>query len=199
MKARTHTDVFGTPGGPADECWTGLGHEHGNGYRKIWIDGRKQYLHRASYEYFTGHAPGDALVDHTCHNADRTCAGGPTCPHRACWNPAHLEAVTNEVNILRGMSPPAKNARKENCPACGSEYTPDGEYRRCRTCRQRKRRDTKRLGVGRAQDRTHCPKDHPYDDENTYLLLRADGSVKQRVCRECSRQRVRAHRTAGAK
>jgi len=194
VKARTPADVFGVPGGHADECWTGLGHEHGNGYRRIWIGGRKHYLHRASYEFFAEQALGAAFVDHTCHNVDRTCAGGATCPHRACWNPAHLEAVTNEVNILRGMSPPARNSRKEKCPACGAGYTPDGRYRRCRACRQRKRKDTKRLGIGRAQNRTHCPQNHPYDEANTRLRLREDGSVIQRVCRECGREEVRARR-----
>lgn len=199
MKARTAADAFGTPGGPADECWTGLGYEHGNGYRKMQIDGRRQYLHRASYEYFFKRSPDGAFVDHTCHNADRTCLGGSTCPHRACWNPAHLEAVTNEMNILRGMSPPARNARKENCPACGAEYVSDGRYRRCRACRQRNRKDTKRLGIGRAQDRAHCPQNHPYDEANTRLRLREGGSVVQRVCRECSRENVRARRRKKAR
>lgn len=37
--------------------------------------------------------------------------------------------------------------------------------------------------------KTHCPKGHPYDEQNTYRVK--DGS---RMCRECGRQRVRARR-----
>ena len=175
-------DLFAGPGGRPDACWDEAGTDNGNGYRTVTYNGRKTYLHRLSYEHFVGPL-GDLHVDHLCRN-------------RACWNPAHLEAVTNEVNILRGESAPAKNARKKQRPTCGEEYSPDGKYRRCRSCRQRTRKDTARRGVGRPAERTHCPKGHAYDESNTYLVYRPDGSIKQRACRECSRERCRARRAA---
>lgn len=36
--------------------------------------------------------------------------------------------------------------------------------------------------------KTHCPKSHPYDEENTYRPLRGD-----RNCRECGREASRAY------
>lgn len=176
-------DLFAGPGGAEDACWDQAGTEHGNGYRTIRVSGSNRYLHRLSYEHHKGMIPDGAVIDHLCRN-------------RACWNPLHLEAVSNEENILRGESPPASNARKALCPRCGDEFSRDGRYRRCRRCRQAKRSDTVRLGVGRPAERTHCPKNHPYNEENTYFVKRSDGSIKQRACRECSRQRVRARRAA---
>lgn len=166
-----------------DACWDSLGTPNGNGYRTMTVDGRKQYVHRISYLLFHGSIPPRMVIDHLCRN-------------RGCWNPRHLDLTTNAENILRGESPPAQNARKTHCSICGSEYRPDGKYRRCGPCKQRIRKDTKRLGVGRPGERTHCPQDHAYSEENTILVKRPDGSVKQRACRECSRERVRARRRA---
>lgn len=42
-------------------------------------------------------------------------------------------------------------------------------------------------GTHRQTRKTHCPKDHPYDEENTYL---DSGS---RRCKTCNRQRARAN------
>jgi hypothetical protein len=77
-------------------------------------------------------------LDHTCHTNDEQCKGGPTCPHRACVNPAHLEPVTIGVNVLRGRGVAPRNAAVTQCPA-GHPYSVtntalrDGS-RECRTC-----------------------------------------------------------------
>jgi len=61
------------------------------------------------------------------------------CRVRACCNPAHLEVVTNRVNILRGEGPTAINARAETCvkghPFSGDNLSirSDGR-RRCIRC-----------------------------------------------------------------
>jgi len=57
--------------------------------------------------------------------------------------PAHLEAVTGHVNILRGGNMAAIHARATHCPA-GHEYTPENTYiiqrkggataRQCKIC-----------------------------------------------------------------
>ena len=162
-------------------CIVGDGTPNGNGYRTRRINGKKVYLHRLAWEQANGPIPVGMVIDHLCRN-------------RECVNVEHLEVVSNAENILRGESRPAQNARKDRCPACGNDYTQDGRYRRCRSCRQANRKDTQRLGVGRPAERTHCPQGHPYDDENTYLVRRPDGSIKQRMCRECGRDRLRVRR-----
>jgi hypothetical protein len=61
------------------------------------------------------------------------------CRVRHCVNPAHLEAVSERVNILRGNGAGARNARKTHCVK-GHAFTPDNlyrdyqGYRRCRRC-----------------------------------------------------------------
>lgn len=193
-------DLFAGPGGAPDECWTNVGYEHGNGYRRIYANGKPEYVHRLSFQHFKGPIPDGMPVDHKCHNEDRSCKGGKTCPHRACWNPAHLQTVSEIVNILLGQSPPARNARKETCPE-GHPYELQADgTRRCPVCRYRRRVQSGEIsGRGLPETRTHCPQGHAYDEVNTYLVYRPDGSLKQRACRECGRQRVRARRANGGR
>jgi len=159
-----------------DQCWTGLGWPNGNGYQRIEIDGERFYVHRLSYEYFIGPIPGGHMVDHLCRN-------------RPCFNPLHLEAVTNEENIRRGELPHL--AQVSLC-----EHGVQNWRAKCPPCRREWRilRGETKSRRGRPEDRTECPKGHPYDEENTYLVYRKDGSIKQRMCRECGRERVRARR-----
>lgn len=60
---------------------------------------RLLYVHRFMYERFVGPIPDGYVVDHLCHNADQSCAGGSTCAHRRCANPDHLGAVTQRGNV----------------------------------------------------------------------------------------------------
>lgn len=140
-------------GGP-DECWTWTAaNSHGYGYIKV--DGRMQRAHRIAFEMLEGPIPDGLDLDHLCHTEaahDGECPGGPTCPHRACVNPAHLEPVDPEENYRRGIRP---NTLK-----------------------------------------THCPKGHPYDEENTYV-----DKLGKRSCRACHRKRQEKYnaRRRGAK
>ena len=88
--------------------------------------------------------------------------------------------------------------KSDTCPTCGSTRTRDRQgWARCLTCRQVRRAargETKRPGIGRPGDRARCPQGHPYDERNTALVRRADGSIKQRACRECGRLRCAARR-----
>lgn len=105
-------------------CWEWIAGKATGGYGCIKL-GRKQYVaHRLMYEAMRG--PIKYTIDHLCRN-------------RACVNPQHMEDVTNKVNILRGESIPAKNARKTHCKR-GHEFTEANTYRerkgrQCRTCR----------------------------------------------------------------
>lgn len=179
----TVVDLYGGPGGdcvkPPPEAW-----DNRNGYWRITIEGQRVYAHRHAYEQANGPIPDGLVLDHLCRN-------------RWCCNPDHLEPVTNEENIRRGESPPARNARKLLCPE-GHEYDLQSDgTRRCSVCRYRRRVASGELsGLGHVGSRQECPHGHPYTEENTYLVRRPDGSVKQRMCRECGRQRVRARRAA---
>lgn len=84
-----------------------------------------QYLHRVSYTLFCGDIPDGLVVDHKCCNTK-------------CWNPAHLQAITNGENVLRGDGPAAKNARKTHCKAGHPLAAVDNSgRRRCLVCRKK--------------------------------------------------------------
>jgi hypothetical protein len=100
--------------------------------------------HRFGYEALVRPLEPGEVVDHICHNravAMGTCAGGNTCEHRACQNPAHWEAKDGEANVRLGKSFSAVNGRKKVCK-WGHDLTPDNLYwhgpkknrRACKKC-----------------------------------------------------------------
>lgn len=124
--------------------WQGYVNEY-TGYGTICIrrggSKRTPGVHRYFYEELVGPVPDGKHLDHTCHNTDPDCQGGPTCRHRRCVNPDHLEPVTPKVNISRGKGLAPQNAAKTHCPE-GHEYTAENTYlepdgkRQCVTCRK---------------------------------------------------------------
>ena len=107
-----------------DGCWEWQGSRLGvSDYGRF----DHEMAHRVSYEYFVGPIPDGLTLDHLCRN-------------RPCVRPSHLEPVTMQENILRGLAPSADNARKIFCirghPLFGANLyvTPDGR-RQCRICR----------------------------------------------------------------
>ena len=146
-----------------DSCWNWTGRTSSHGYGLFQWKLFGYYAHRISYEWATGQPFPEGLIsDHLCRN-------------RLCVNPAHIEPVTAIVNILRGESPPARNARKTHCPK-GHPLTEanllknsTGKSKRaCRFCDiLRKRREylirsegvVKRRNTPGLQQRiTQCPK-----------------------------------------
>jgi hypothetical protein len=123
-----------------EDCWVWSGTTRPDGYGQLGVGSMKDgtrtsaLAHRVSYELHLGPLPkrGDRhqktewTVDHLCRN-------------RACVRPSHLELVSNKVNILRGISPAAKNAVKTECPA-GHQYDETNTYvrrdgnRQCKEC-----------------------------------------------------------------
>ena len=107
---------------PNSGCWLWLGAVTPTGYGTISIKHKTYHAHRTVYECLVGPIPAGLQLDHLCRV-------------RSCVNPAHLEPVTNQVNLLRG---------KRSFSACknGHPYTPDniytikGYYRCCRTCKK---------------------------------------------------------------
>ena len=69
-----------------DDCWPWPGVKMPNGYGRLKHDGRLQYAHRIAYELHVGPIHDGCMIDHTCHM-------------RECFNPAHLEPVTNAQNL----------------------------------------------------------------------------------------------------
>jgi len=120
-----------------NDCWPWKGAKIPQGYGAIRIQDEFFLAHRVAYEQWRGSIPTDLILDHLCHN-------------RSCVNPAHLEAVTHQVNILRGTGATARHARKAQCP-CGLPYTTrqyrvgkEGrtrEVRGCKVCRSKYRRE----------------------------------------------------------
>lgn len=99
MRARLLARV--RPDSP-DGCWLLDGPVY-HGYALITVKGNIR-AHRASYEAFIGPIPDGAVVDHTCHNADLHCKGGPTCLHRRCVNPLHLRVTDSGQDSRSGRA-----------------------------------------------------------------------------------------------
>jgi hypothetical protein len=105
-----------------DECWEWRACRNKNGYGRVNHPHFKTtWAHRVAYLLKVGPIPDGLQLDHLCRN-------------RACVNPAHLEPVTQRVNLQRG-----ELATKTHCPQ-GHPYSGDNLIvrrgaRECRTCR----------------------------------------------------------------
>jgi hypothetical protein len=114
------------------ECWPWLAGKNRWGYGHLHVGSKADFshrlvsAHRLVYELVVGPIPEGLTIDHLCRN-------------RACVNPAHLEPVTNRINILRGIGAAALHAKKTHCPQ-GHPYDEENTYiypngaRYCREC-----------------------------------------------------------------
>jgi hypothetical protein len=112
----------------AGECWRWTGTLDTDGYARFCFDYRQYKAHRLAYEWSHGRIPRALVPDHLCRN-------------RWCVNPAHIEAVTKRINVLRGKTVTAENYNKTSCKH-GHPFTPENTYtnnghRGCKECRRR--------------------------------------------------------------
>lgn len=108
-----------------------------------YLHTRRGLAHRVAWEDAYGPISPGLQVDHLCHDP-ATCAGGDTCPHRACVELSHLTLATNQQNVLRGNTIPAKWAARTECEKCGGELTPCPTGRVCRPCRTQRVNNARR-------------------------------------------------------
>lgn len=86
--------------GPS-ECWPWLTGRYPSGYGQFSGSFGSASAHRWVYLNTVGDIPDGLVLDHRCHNEDPSCPGGRRCLHKRCVNPAHLEPVTSQTNLLR--------------------------------------------------------------------------------------------------
>lgn len=107
----------------SEDCWIWHGSISSRGYGQLGKDRKMLMAHRVAYTLRYGPIPDGLQIDHLCRVS-------------ACYNPDHLEAVTQSVNLRRGIFP---NMLKTHCPQ-GHSYSGDNlviiryGYRRCRLC-----------------------------------------------------------------
>ena len=126
-------------------CWLWRGNIGSHGYGSFLVAGEQFKAHRLSWFLTTGAWPEQSL-DHLCRV-------------RSCVNPDHLEDVDHRTNVMRGVSPFARNAAKTHCPQ-GHPFSQEntlivnrGASRKCRTCHRRQQRET--VARRREELRTH--------------------------------------------
>lgn len=123
LPARFWAKVRVAPSG----CWEWIAARGTGGYGLFRVGAHLECAHRFAYKAIVGPITRELTIDHLCRN-------------HSCVNPAHLEAVTMKVNILRGDCPGAKQARQAHCihghtfDLFNTYYYPKTGKRKCQQC-----------------------------------------------------------------
>jgi hypothetical protein len=118
--------------GHSSPCWVWQLSTTEKGYGRGFIPGfgKNTRIHRASYELHVGPIPEGLVIDHLC------CV-------KACCNPAHLEAVTDEENRRRAKvlrQPPTHCRHGHELSGSNLRIEPRGS-RVCRACHRARVRE----------------------------------------------------------
>ena len=85
---QTDYQYFASRINKTDTCWLWTSNLSQKGYGRFMRKNNRMKAHRWAYEHFIGPIPEGLTIDHLCKV-------------KSCVNPKHLEAVTNEENIMR--------------------------------------------------------------------------------------------------
>lgn len=112
-------------------CWLWTGYVRRDGYGVINRGGRIERVHRLMYATFIAPLDPDLVIDHRCRV-------------RRCCNPAHLDQVTDRVNVVERASATSIAVQRLKQTHCvnGHEFTPENTFtrpqrpgtRECRAC-----------------------------------------------------------------
>jgi hypothetical protein len=122
MKAKTLLEKLEDKVLIGDGCWEWAASKNPAGYGILNRQDGSRLAHRIIYELLVGPVQSGCDLDHLCRNP-------------ACVNPGHLEAVSRQENIKRGL----KGDLRTHC-INGHEYTTDTlrvtnrGKRECRVC-----------------------------------------------------------------
>lgn len=126
MLPESKRKIFWSAVEKSDGCWGWKMHKTRMGYGEFTVYKMGKFrAHRVAWElYHDRRVPDGLVLDHLCRN-------------KSCVNPHHLEAVTQQVNVLRGTA----RATKTHCKR-GHEFTPENTryykgpriWRACRPC-----------------------------------------------------------------
>lgn len=102
------------------QCWPWLGFTNNRGYGYCHIKGnKKRGAHRISYRLCKGELSENQVIDHLCRNP-------------ICVNPAHLEAVSNRENTIRGVAGEHRKTERANATHCNKGHDLTAENIRLR-------------------------------------------------------------------
>lgn len=174
----------------SEGCWPWDGFITPQGYGQVR---RNEGAHRAAWAWDGNELPEfpDMQLDHTCHSRDLSCAGGPTCPHRRCVNPNHLEPVPAIVNARRGVLYRGSTCQAGH-PKIGAHGRRDELGRWvCNTCSREYQRERAAPRTVRGRGAPYCGKGvHGRSAEHGYV--RSDGTWRCDSCLEDGRARRNA-------
>lgn len=98
-------------------CWLWIRAKDRDGYGSASLNNKTYQAHRLVFTLLRGQPPEGMVLDHLCRI-------------RHCVNPAHLQPVTQHLNLLRSELTPAG---MRTC-AKGHAFTHNGRQRRCPVC-----------------------------------------------------------------